>query len=123
MPSMQRDYVRLAVGILVIVTHVAAFFGIVIWQSGYIPSGIERLDLALVLVPVSASYFMAVARSAVQHREDLSGGEPVNVNYVVIALLITLSFCAGLLVFVFGYPNIGGPTIVELRRWLLVLEI
>jgi hypothetical protein len=78
----------------------------------------------MLLVPVTAGYFVAVVRSAIQHQDEMSGsGKLVNLNYTAIVFMVTFAFCLALLVFVFSYPAIVGPTIVELRRWLVVLEI
>jgi Kef-type K+ transport system membrane component KefB len=120
---MNRDFVRLIVGVAVILTHLFAFFGIVVLKSKYIPAADERLDLAMVLIPVSAGYFVAVVRSAIQNQNVSKTARYVNLNYTVIVLLVTLAFCFALLYFVYSYPAIVGPTIVELRRWLVVLEI
>jgi hypothetical protein len=120
---MNRDYVRLMVGVIVIGTHLIAFFGIIVWQSQYIPLSTDRLDVAMLLIPVSAGYFVAVVRSAIQFQDVKSTGRYVNINYVVIVLIVTIAFCGTLLYFVFVFPKVVGPTIVELRRWLVALEI
>ena len=120
---MNRDIVRMIVGLGVILAHVIAFFGIVVWQKSYIPASAERLDVAMVLVPVSAGYVVAVVRSAIQNQAVTKSVTLVNLNYTVIVLLVTSSFCGALLYFVFSFPAVVGPTIVELRRWLVVLEI
>ena len=77
----------------------------------------------MLLIPVSAGYFVAVVRSAIQNQAVTATVRLVNLNYVTIVLLVTAAFCAALLLFVFSYPAVVGPTIVELRRWLVVLEI
>lgn len=121
---MKRDVVKMIVGVGVILAHLAAFFGIVVWQSKYIPSGAERLDIAMVLVPVSAGYFLAVVRSAIQNQGvTKTESSLVNWNYIAIVLVVTFAFCAALVYFVYSYPAVVGPTIVELRRWLVILEI
>ncbi|MDP3075890.1 hypothetical protein [Bradyrhizobium sp.] len=121
---MNIEVMRLVVGLIVLATHIVAFFGIVVWQSGYIPVATERLDLALLLVPVSAGFFLAVVRSAVQNRKAMiAAAEPVGVNYVAVVTTVALAFSGALLFFVFSYPAVVGPTTVELRRWLVILEI
>lgn len=120
---MPRDFVRMVVGKIVIIGNAAAFFGIVVWQNAYIPLPAERLDLAMLLVPVSAAYFVAVIRSAIQRRSATGHEPPDNWNYVSIVFLVTALFSGALVYFVFSYPAVVGPTIVELRRWLIVLEI
>lgn len=120
---MDRDVVKLIVGLSVILTHLIALFGIIVWKSTYIPDAAERLDVAMLLVPVSAGYFVAVIRSAIQNQTVRNEGKLVNWNYTVIVLLVTIAFCGALLYFVFSFPAVVGPTIVELRRWLVVLEI
>jgi hypothetical protein len=120
---MNRESVRLIVGMSVIVTHIVAFLGIVVWQKDYITSPAERLDVAMLLVPVSAGYFVAVVRSAIQRQDVIDERKPVNLNYIVVSLLVTFAFCGTLIYFVFNYPDVVGPTTVELRRWLVALEI
>ncbi len=119
---MKRDLLRIFVGVSVILTHLMAFIGIVVVRASHIPSN-ERLDVAMILIPVSAAYFMAVVRSAIQLQDVLSSIKQVNINYTVVVSLVTVSFCAVLLYYVYGYPDVGGPTTTELKRWLLVLEI
>ena len=120
---MNRDYVRLIVGIIIIGTHVVAFWAIVVWQRQYIPDPTERIDVAMLLLPVSAGYFLAVVRSAIQFQDVANSGRRVNLNYIVVVFLVTFAFCSALLYFVFSYPAIVGPTTVELRRWIVVLEV
>jgi len=120
---MDRELVRLIVALSIILTHIIAFLGIIVWQGEYITSPTERLDVAMLLVPVSSGYFVAVVRSAIQRQDAISGSDRVNLNYVVIVLLVTFAFCGALIFFVFSYPNFVGPTSVELRRWIVVLEI
>jgi hypothetical protein len=119
---MKRELLRTFVGVLVIVTHIISFIGLIVIRKDYIPQG-EHLDVAMVLIPVSAAYFMAIVRSAIQLQDVFSSSQRVNMNYVVVVILVTLSFCIALLYFVYRFPDIGGPTTVELKRWLIVLEI
>jgi len=77
-----------------------------VWQARYIPPGADRLDLALLLIPVSAGYFVAVVRSAIQNQSINETVTLVNMNYVVIVLSVTLFFCGALLFFVFSYPAV-----------------
>ena len=42
---------------------------------------------------------------------------------VFVVCLVTIGFCGALLYFVFSFPAVVGPTITELRRWLVVLEV
>lgn len=120
---MNRNRVRLVVGPAIILTHICALWGVIVWQSEYIPSSAERLDLAMLLIPVSAGYVVAVVRSAIETKSAANDNTSVNPNYMAVVFLVTLAFCAALLFSVFKYPSIVGPTIVEFRRWLVVLEI
>jgi hypothetical protein len=120
---MKRDTVKFFVGAGVILTHVIAFFGIVAWQSKYIPAAMDRLDVAMILVPVTAGYFLAIIRSAIQNQSSNEPVRLVNANYVFVVLLVTAAFCIAMLYFVFSFPAVVGPTITELRRWLVLLEI
>lgn len=120
---MNRNVLRSLVGIGVVGTHLVACFGVIVWQSGYIPDSTERLDVALTLIPVSAGYFIAVVRSAIQNQSPDATTTKVNFNYSAIVLLVSIAFCVALLCFVFSYPRVVGPTIVELKRWLVIVEI
>jgi hypothetical protein len=113
----------MAVGLVVIIAHATAFFGIIVWQRQYITVPSERLDVAMLLIPVTAAYFVAVIRSAIQRRGAVGHEPPDNLNYVSIVLVVTLLFCGSLVYFVFAFPAVVGPTITDLRRWLVVLEI
>jgi uncharacterized Tic20 family protein len=120
---LKREYVRLGVGVLVILCHFAAFAGIILWQQQFIPAANERIDSALLLVPVTAGYLLAVVRSAIQRKDLFDSEGRVNLNYVIVVALVTVAFCISLLYTVFAYPAVFGPTTVELKRWLVVLEI
>lgn len=119
---MRKDVVKIAVSALVIITHIISFFAIVVIRQAYFHPEM-RLNLALTLIPVTATYFMAIVRDAVETQRDRSVGIPVSINYVAIALIVTIAFCASLLYFVFWFPEVGGPRAEDLQRWLLVIEI
>lgn len=120
--KLKMSTIRLSVGLTVISTHFLAFLAIVVLRRSYFPSD-DRLDLAMLLLPITATYVMAIVRSAIRDKETIDEARYVNINYVVVVGIITLGFCIGLLFFVYGYPNVGGPTVDNLRRWILVLEI
>lgn len=119
---MRKRAVRLIVGIGVVVTHLVSFFAIVFVQRDYIPPA-DRLDVALLLVPITAAYVTAIVRSAISEQANFDPGPELNANYIAVCALITAAFCIGLLSFVFYYPEIGGPTTTDLKRWLVVIEI
>jgi hypothetical protein len=98
-----------------------AFFGVVSWQRQYIEPDV-RLDVAMLLMPITATYFMAVVRSAVQRR-NVRGSDCVTAEYGVIVGLVTLAFCGALLYITFSFPEVVGPTTAELKRWIVVVEI
>ena len=118
---MPRDVVRTLVGLLVIIAHGTAFIGIFV--SPYFPLPSEQLDLVMLLLPVTSAYFVAVIRSAIQRRGYVGHEPPDNLNYIITVFVVTGLFCGCLVYFVFSYPEVVGPTIVELRRWLVGLEI
>lgn len=118
---MLRESVQTALGLLILLTHVLSFFGIVFWQS-YISSD-DRLDVAMLLFPITAAYFVAIVRSAITRQDVVDTVRKVTTNYLLIVGVTSVAFCLALLSFVFGYPSVGGPTTVELRRWLILLEI
>ena len=120
---MNRDTVKFLVGAGILLSHAVAFFGIVAWKSEYIPAALDRLDVAMILVPVTAGYFLAVVRSAIANQSTTEPVRRVNGNYAFVVLFVTVIFCAALLYMVFQYPAVVGPTTVELRRWLVILEI
>jgi hypothetical protein len=118
---MKRDTVRMIVGLSVIATHIIAFLAILFQE--YIDTS-DRLDVAMLLVPVSAAYVTAIVRSAIATQEvNDEVKRTVNANYVSVIGLITFAFCGALLVLVFGYPKIGGQTLPELRQWLVIIEV
>jgi hypothetical protein len=119
---MKISTVRVVVGLSTIATHVIAFLGIVVIRQEFFPPDL-RLDLAMVLLPITAVYVTAVVRSAIRDKNELPDEQIVNLNYVLIVGIITMSFSVALLLFVFWFPRIGGPTIEDLRRWMIVVEI
>jgi len=120
---LRRNHTRLLVTLLVFLSHATAFFGVVVWQRANIPQPTERIDLAMLLIPIAAVYVVAAIRSAIQNKTS-TVPEPIdNVNYIVVVFLMTVFFCAGLVSLVFLYPDYVGPTVSELRRWIVIFEI
>jgi hypothetical protein len=119
---MRKHIVKIVVSWSVILTHAPSFFVIVAARQAYFPPEM-RLNLALTLIPVTATYFMAIVRDAVEKQGAEAGQGKVDFNYYSIAIVTTLLFCASLLYFVFFFPDVGGPRVEDLQRWLIVLEI
>ena len=119
---MHRQLVRLIVGLAVVVVHLFSFAVIMFFKTEWATMS-QRLDLAMVLLPVTATYFMAVVKSAVDEQADQNLGRVVNVNYVTIVFLVTGSFLTAVLAIVLAVPGSFVPTIDDAKNWLVGLEI
>lgn len=119
---MTSEKVRMIVGLLVILTHIVSYAGVILFKSEHIPPN-DRFDVALVLIPVSAAYVVAIVRSAINRQGEIGTTTVVNWNYALVTFLITAAFCLALLVIVFGYPSVGASDIATLKRYMLLVEV
>jgi hypothetical protein len=117
-----RQRVRLVVGLAVVVVHVFSFAVIMFFKTEWATTS-QRSDLALVLLPVTATYFMAVVKSAVEEQSDFELGRLVNVNYVTIVFLVTGAFLAAVVAIVLEVPGSFVPTIDDAKTWLIGLQV
>ncbi len=83
----------------------------------------QRLDMALVLLPVTATYFMAVVKSAVDRQYDFNPGALVNINYVLIVFLVNGAFLAAIALIVIRTPSAIAPTVDDAKNWLVGLQV
>lgn len=120
--TIQKQTIRLAVSGLVISTHLLAFFTIMFLESDF-ASPTERTDAALLLLPITAAYVLAIGRRAISSQGDVDIGPVVNAEYILFVSLITSGFVAAMLLTVFSFPSRLIPTIETVKRFLLIIEI
>jgi hypothetical protein len=119
---MYRQQVRLFVGLAVVLVHLFSFATIMFFKADWTTVS-QRLDLAMVLLPVTATYFMAIVKSAVDEQSDMDIGRKVNFNYIAIVFLVTGAFLAALIFVVLVVPGPLIPTIDDAKNWLVGLQI
>jgi hypothetical protein len=118
---MKRELVRLIVGVLVIGVHIFSFAMIMFFKTEWLSIS-QRTDVALLLLPVTATYVMAIVKSAVDNKSTLDFGDPVNLNYVVVVFLVTAAFLTAVVTIVVQMPGPIAPTIDDAKQWLIGLE-
>jgi 4-hydroxybenzoate polyprenyltransferase len=119
---MYRQQVRLVVGLAVVLVHLFSFAVIMFFKTEWITES-QRGDLALILLPVTATYFTAVAKSAVEQQSDFELGRRVNLNYVTIVFLVTGAFLLSVVFIVLTVPSSFVPTIDDAKKWLAALQV
>jgi hypothetical protein len=119
---MHRQRVRLLIGSAVVLVHLFSFAMIMFFKNEWATMS-QRIDLAMVLLPVTATYFMAIVKSAVDEQGDLELGRLVNLNYVIIVCFVTGAFLAADVFIVVEVPSSYVPTIEDAKNWLVGLQI
>jgi hypothetical protein len=120
--SMYHQRVRLIIGVAVVLVHIFSFGMIMFFKAEWATMS-QRVDLAAVLLPVTATYFMAVVKSAVDEQGDFELGKYVNLNYVTIVFLVAGSFLAAIVVIIVEVPGAFVSTIDDAKQWLIGLEV
>jgi hypothetical protein len=120
MRSIRRGHARYFVGITVLLIHIAVYV-ILRGKSSLTPP--ERSDLFLLLMPITAAVVLAVVRSAIEERNSLDLGPPVNLFYASVVFIVTISYAVALLSTVISYPDPTIPEIENLRQSILIHEI
>lgn len=115
---MDREYFKIGVGVSVISVHALCFLIVLFTKDDWL-SPAQRIDIGLLLLPVTASYAAAVVRSAVEDQGKKWKRRPVNLNYALIVSLFTGFTLIGLLLTVVTM----GPDLDLARRQILLFEI
>ena len=115
---MRRELFRIIIGAAVILVHAACFLIIMYFKNdSFTPQ--QRVDLGLLLLPITAAYVVAVVRSAIEDQYNQAISRTVNLNYCIIISLFTAITIVGLLMTVI---QLGGDLDVA-RRQILLFEI
>lgn len=93
---MKKETFRIGVGLGVILVHATCFIIIFFGKDAYL-SPPQKIDVALLFMPITAAYLVAVVRSAVENSVPTNASTPVNLNYALVVLLVTLITLLGLL--------------------------
>lgn len=112
---MKREYFRILVGTSVIFVHSFCFLIIFYYKDDFLTMS-QKMDMALLIMPISAAYASAVVRSALERGRERSFGPKMNINYSVIVILVTGMSLVGLLITVI---NITGAAQDDRRAVLL----
>jgi hypothetical protein len=115
---MRQEMLRITIGILIIIVHSVCFVIIFMFKDDYLTRG-QQLDMALLLMPVTAAYVTAVIRSAIENKSNVGYGPIVNANYAIIVILFTSLTLVGIL---YNVAELMGAT-AEDRRQIMVFEV
>jgi hypothetical protein len=115
---MRQELLRISIGIIIIVIHFMCFITIFVFKDAYLTRS-QQLDMAFLLMPVTAAYVTAVIRSAIENKGNLGEGPTVNINYAIIVILVTSMTLAGIL---FNVIELAGATPDD-RRQIMIFEI
>ena len=115
---MTRENFRTIVGSSVIVVHALCFALLFFGKSETLTSS-QQIDLALLFMPITATYVVSVVRAAIEHAVDHTTRTEVNLNYCVVVSIVTAITLAGLL---WTVANLTGNT-PEDRQRIIIFEI
>jgi len=93
---MNKEYFRLGIGVAIILVHAACFLVIFYGKDDYLTPR-QKIDVALLFMPITAAYTVAVVRAAVENSNLIPVPTKVSLNYAVIVLLVTVITLFGLL--------------------------
>jgi hypothetical protein len=115
---MKKEYFRIGVGLSVILVHAACFVVIFFGKDAYLTSS-QKVDVALLFMPITAAYVVAVVRTAIENSAPVDTFTPINLNYALVVLLITIITLAGLL---WTVASLTGDSETD-RHQIIVCEI
>lgn len=119
---MSRQTVRYLVAFPILIAHAASFFWIM-WVKAEWTSPAQRQDIALLLLPLTAAYFVAIVRSAIDEKNNSMNGPPVNLFYSLVVITVTVITISALIFTITQIPSAMVPTIDDARRTILIFEI
>jgi hypothetical protein len=93
---MKKEYFRIGVGLAVILIHATCFAIIFFGKDDYL-SSTQKIDIALLFMPITAAYVVAIVRAAIENSAPTDVSTPVNINYALVVFLITIITLLGLL--------------------------
>jgi hypothetical protein len=116
---MNKEHFRLGIGVSVILVHAACFLLIFYAKDEYL-SPRQKIDVALLFMPITAAYVVAVVRTALDEGSDLQfASSKVSLNYLVIVTLITAICLLGLL---WTVHSLTGNSETD-RQQIIIFEI
>lgn len=115
---MTKNAFRMIVGLSVIVVHAVCFFIIFALKDDYLTKN-QKIDIALLFMPITATYVAAIVRSAIDNSSPNEALVPVNMNYATVTLLVTALTLAGLL---WTIASLTGSAEADRQR-IIIFEI
>jgi hypothetical protein len=115
---MKKNSFRMGVGLSVIVTHAICFFIIFTLKNDYLTKE-QQIDIALLFMPITATYVAAVVRSAIDNSLPHEDADPVNLNYALVVLSISSLTLLGLIWTVSTLTGTAEPD----RQRIIIFEI
>jgi len=85
----------------------------------------DRIDVALMIGPLTAAYFITIVRFALDNRYQrlIEGSREVNFLFVFIAAICTVPFITALYTLVYLYETVQLDTEEALKRGIGVVEL
>lgn len=119
---MPKHYVMLFTAVVVMVGHVGLLPFIFLYVD--LPPMSERVDIAMVIGPLTAAYFVSVVRFAIDNGMTDFGANPVKVNplYVITSVFVVLPFIAAIYYLLVIYQR-GGLDFDFVKSGIAVIEL
>lgn len=115
---MKKEFFRIFIGASVIATHAFCFFWIFYMKEDYLSLS-QRISIALLFMPITAAYVLAIIRNAVENAAPRKVDQVVNLNYVIIISMFTVITLGGL---IWTVVNLQGAQESD-RQIILLFEI
>ena len=115
---MTKNIFRMIVGLSVISVHAICFFIIFALKDDYLTKG-QKIDIALLFMPITATYVAAIVRSAIEHSSPDEVLVPVNANYALVTSLVAGLTLVGLL---WTIASLTGSAEAD-RQTIIIFEI
>lgn len=98
---MPRKYIIFSSALIVMIGHVALVPFIYFYLDGLPRS--DKNDLALLIAPLTAAYFITITRYIIDNAENMNiGSEQVNILYTIGSIIIVVPFIAGIYFLLFS---------------------
>ena len=115
---MNKEFFRIFIGASVLAVHAFCFFWIFYMKDEYL-SMPQRISIALLFMPITAAYVVAIIRHAIENATLRETHPVVNLNYAIIISMFTVITLGGLL---WTVVNLQGAQESD-RQLILLFEV
>lgn len=115
---MNKEFFRIFIGASVIAVHALCFFWIFYMKDDYLSLS-QRTSIALLFMPITAAYVVAIIRHAIENAIPREIHPVVNLNYAIIISMFTVITLGGLL---WTVVNLQGAQEAD-KQLILLFEV